>query len=162
GIEAVGPKLAQAPVRVTPDLALDAHWEDPRTLVLRPSEAFAPGQRYYVELAGSLANASGELARNVDVTPLRVQWLGIDTVAAPHVPTFTVGFSRDVDPSAVVAQCALVDVKGHLTALRLPTVPAAVPADKAGGAAKPGAAPTDRFSLTVVSPLALDTDYHVT
>lgn len=146
-IEEVGPNLSAVPVRVVPAVPLDVHWEDTRTLVVRPSERWRQGDRYEAHLEGSLAGLTGETTRVFDVAPLRLDWIGAGQRNVDRRPRFRMGFSAAVLPARVVESCTLIDPEGSRTQLFL--------------ASGQGREASEVLEVDVRDELELDTEYRV-
>ena len=97
--EAVGPMLDAAPVALSPELPLRAHWSDRSTLVLEPEREFQSGMRYVLSVAGA--------EYRFDVQPLRIAYTSLPETNVPRRPEFEVSFSLPVDASQVAGRCGL-------------------------------------------------------
>jgi uncharacterized protein YfaS (alpha-2-macroglobulin family) len=150
GIEAVGPALEPPPLHSQPDLPLQAHWENRKTLVVRPVAEWKSGQRYALVLDGELAARVAEPLRFVfDVQPLRASWLTAAGGNQDLEPKFDAVFTLPVAADAAAKACALVAFGGKRVALHAKPF--------AGDATN--AAQAERMHFEVGERLALFTHY---
>ncbi|HMI91400.1 MAG TPA: hypothetical protein VK509_08555, partial [Polyangiales bacterium] len=119
-IDAVGPALSPVPVHVEPELPLRAHWEDAKTLLLRPELEWKSSTRYTLALDAKLAQPL-KLPHSwtFDVQPLRLQGSSASGDNISRSPELMLYFNAEVDPRAVAQRCVLEPVAGKRVALRL-------------------------------------------
>ena len=94
---AVGKPVAAPPVAIAPAAAVEAHWEDRQTLVLKPTAPLRPSTRYTVTLTGALADRAADKSFSFVNRPLVVQPVqGGDPERASSDPTFILPFNQPV------------------------------------------------------------------
>src|SRR5688572_27761104 len=109
----VGVPLTAVPVTIAPELAVDAHWADRQTLVLKPSAGLAPSTRYAVRLTGPLAQRAGDKEYSFVHKPLAVEGVtGADLERAPPRPDLVIRFNQPVRADQVAARCKLAPKDG--------------------------------------------------
>ena len=114
GDDQVGKRLSVSPVGFAPPVAVEARWLDRYTLLVTPTEDYAPSTRYEVTLGESLRQRVPEEERTHAFVhdPLSLKGIeGIDPVAAPKDPRFSLVFSHAVNPEEVAKSCHLLRVK---------------------------------------------------
>ncbi len=120
GVDQVGPALARPPVRIEPEQPVEAHWDDRKTLVVRPRDSWKAGERYRISLdTGLLGPLEKPSGFTFDVTPLRLRWLTLPDRNASRKPEFDAYFTLEVDPRRAASACGLVDPTGKRYPLEL-------------------------------------------
>ena len=122
-IEAVGPALVPPPVAMQPATPLRVHWEDQKTLLIRPELQWKAAQRYRLVLAPELARQLKPPHEwTFDAMPLRLTDTSVSGTNAPRSPELELYFSAEIEPEEVVKRCRLVTAKGKPVALeRVPS-----------------------------------------
>jgi alpha-2-macroglobulin len=119
-VDAVGPALAPVPVQLEPELPLRAHWEDTKTLLLRPELEWKGSTRYTVALGAQLARPlKPPHSWTFDVLPLRLSGSSVSGDNASRSPQLVLYFNAEVDRQAVAQRCVLEPIAGKRVALRL-------------------------------------------
>lgn len=151
-IEDVGPALANPPLRIEPETPLDVHWDDPKTLMVRPRTEWKEGERYQLHLLASGLGAVDEPKRfTFDVLPLLTRWSTLPETNAPRQPEFQATFSLPVEAVQAAKVCVLVGPKGERFELKLRP-------SKEGSSPKKAA---DNVPFVAAERLALDTRYRL-
>jgi uncharacterized protein YfaS (alpha-2-macroglobulin family) len=117
----VGARLADLPIALDPEVALEAHWLDRQTLVAVPTAELSASTRYKVSLRGPLAGRTGDFTFSFVQMPLAIQGVGGETLdRLPPKPSLALQFNQKVAAGAVLEHCRL-RVPGSKDAIALET-----------------------------------------